>query len=210
MAQDLLVRHAVLIRRGHEPGAHAMRRHRLERRALEARLRRPLEQDPAHGVRAEPVRLDADRAGLGRAPVRDADLGAFALSVFERTIKSCFPCFVQATCSTRGPTSSERRSASAKPIKNRARSRVPARSAPHVSTRRLISIVVSAAGLHLPSERGSALQRLGASPAERACAPLAGDPGLVSGQQPPQPWASPISSDGRRVSGVGPRIVLTP
>src|SRR5271166_3456414 len=68
-----------------------------------------------------------------------------SLSVLDRSIRSFRPSLVQVTSATSRPTSSERRRAPAKPIRNSARSRAPARSGPHARLSFLISAIVSAA-----------------------------------------------------------------
>jgi hypothetical protein len=171
MAHDLLVRHPVLVGRGHKAGAHTVRRDRLPNRAGDARQRRTLFQDlPEASGSSRPLCTVPQRstfrkigpdasaacwshklsAAMGHVPwwrprAIPISVPAPSLSVLDRTISRRIPSSVQVTCSTSSATSSARRNAPAKQTRNSAWSRMPAKSVPQVASSRLISEVVRAA-----------------------------------------------------------------
>ena len=172
VTHDLFVWDTIAVSRRDEPGAQAMRAERFSQRALQSGLGGTLEKDLAHCVSGQPRAFDhATTVDLpehsGPAVISDCSSQVLRAvtgqvssacplgmsisapspceSVLERAMSSFKPFLVQATCSTSNPRSSERRNAPAKPRRNTARSRAPARSDPHARHRLRTSAVVMAA-----------------------------------------------------------------
>ncbi len=112
-------------------------------------------------------------------------------SVLERSISSFMPPRVQVTCSTSRATSSERRRAPAKPTRNSARSRAPARLVPHARLSLLTSAVVNAAARRASAPCFRAIPR--------RVSRIAG--WLVSSGYPATPQARAIAATRRRSVG---------